>query len=69
MGISGMVGILGMSGMLGMLRIGCLIHFLSVIPEASFESKKFQDFVSIGAQRWLEVIEDWTTFGKVTSHF
>ena len=51
------------------LRIGCLIHFLSVIPEASFESKKFQDFVSIGAQRWLEVIKDWTTFGKVTSHF
>ena len=45
------------------------IPSLSVIPETSFESKKFQDFVSIGAQRWLEVIEDWTTFGKVTSHF
>ena len=25
------------------------------------------DFVSIGAERWLEVIQDWTSYGKVIS--
>jgi len=35
-----------------------------VIAETSFGSQKFQDFVSTGAERWLEVIQDWTSYGK-----
>ena len=40
---------------------------LRVIAETSFESRKFQDFVLTGAERWLEVIQDWTRYGKVAS--
>ena len=39
-----------------------------VIAETSFSSQKFQDFVLTGAERWLEVIQDWITYGKVI-HF
>ena len=39
-----------------------------MIAETSFSSQKFQDFVLTGAERWLEVIQDWTTYGKVI-HF
>ena len=30
----------------------------------TFQSLKFQDFVSTGAERWLELILDWTEFGQ-----
>ena len=46
-----------------------LYHWIRVIAETSFGSQKFQDFVSTGAERWLEVIQDWTTYGKVNSPF
>ena len=34
-----------------------------MINETSFDSLKFSDFVSVGALRWLEVVEDWTRHG------
>ena len=45
------------------------INPLRVIAETSFESQRFQEFVSTGAERWLEVIQDWTNYGKVVFSF
>ena len=35
-----------------------------MINETSYGSLKFGDFVSVGALRWLEVVEDWTRHGR-----
>ena len=36
----------------------------STAGQNTFQALKFQDFVSTGAERWLELILDWTEFGQ-----